>query len=324
MTVIERRAGWYADPWQQASWRYWTGTRWTRATSGLATAGAERYARERLALRLEAGAAPSPWPPPPPMLPISWQAVQPPEVADRRIDLPASAFGWAMLGLLIGIVASAAGSILASFLTDNLALELLVSQSLLWFGLLGAVVFNSHRYGTGHIRDDYRVAFRGVDIPIGLGLSLGARVAAGIVTVVILRLLGSDIDRFTNAVDDYRRSNVAFVITIVIVVVGAPIVEELYFRGVVMRSLEPSLRPAGAIAVQAAIFGSLHVNPDASWKQNVALVAALGITGAGLGIIAYIARRLGPSMWTHAFFNTVAAIVMIADPDAVLIPLRHL
>lgn len=227
-----------------------------------------------------------------------------------------------MLGLLIGVVASAAGVIVAGLLTDSLAIELVASQSMLWVGLVGTAVFNSKRYGTGRLREDYQIGLRGVDVPIGLGLSLGARVAAGIVMMLILLVLGSDLDALPNPVDDYRDSTLAFVITIVIVVVGAPIVEELYFRGVLMRSLEPSLRPAGAIAVQAAIFGSMHLNPDATWQQNVAITTALAVTGAGLGLTAYIAKRLGPSMWTHAFFNTVAAIVMIAERAVLVGPLR--
>ena len=307
-SMTELQPGWYADPWHQARWRYWTGARWTRATSGVAPPDGDVGRRD--ALRKRAMSMPAPWPPPLPMV-----------LRDRRVDLPASAFGWGMLGLLIGIVGSAVGAIVVHLLTDSLAVEVVVSQSLLWLGLIGAVVFNARRYGTGRIRDDYQVGFRGVDVPIGLGLSLGLRIATGVIAVVVLLLLGADATALPNVVDDYRHSTAALVVTIVIVVVGAPVVEELFFRGVLMRSLEPSLRPGGAIVVQALIFGSLHVNPNGTWQQNVALTIALAAAGAGLGATAYVAKRLGTSMWTHGFFNTFAAVVIVANQLTVLGPL---
>lgn len=316
MTTTERRPGWYADPWRQASWRYWSGARWTRSTSGLAPAVVDAEESRALhALRLQAIAAPSPWPappcPPPPAAP--WESGAEGSKPDRRIDLPASAFGWGMLWLLFGLIASGAGAILVDVLSDSLTLELAVSQSLLWAGLVGAALFNSRRYGTGRLRTDYQIGLRGVDAPIGLGFSLAARLGTGVIVVVVLALLGSDVDSLPNPVDDYQHSLSALILTVLIVAIGAPLVEELFFRGVLMRSLEPSLRPAGAIVVQAAIFGSMHVNGDGTWQQNVATIIALGAVGGGLGSIAYVTKRLGVSMWTHGLFNVFAAVVMIVD-----------
>jgi membrane protease YdiL (CAAX protease family) len=219
-----------------------------------------------------------------------------------------------MLGLLVAAVASVAGALAGRLVTDQYSAELVLSQLGLWFGMIGAVVFCGRRYGTGRLRHDYQVDLRGVDTAIGLGLSVAARIAAGVVTVVVLLLLGTDTDTLPNQVgDEIRHSHVALAITVAFVVLGAPVVEELYFRGLLMRSLEPSLKPAGAIAVQAVIFGSLHANADATWQQNVALMSALAVVGAGLGLTAYVSKRLSIGMWTHALFNLVAAIVLVVD-----------
>jgi uncharacterized protein len=153
---------------------------------------------------------------------------------------------------------------------------------------------------------------RGRDVALGVSLSVATRIVAGGTAVIVLLLTGAEIDALPSQVDAYERSDAAILAIVVLAVIGAPVVEELFFRGLLMRSLEASLRPAGAIAVQAVLFGLVHVS-DVGWRQNLAIVSSLAVAGAVLGALVYWTKRLGPAIWLHASFNAFAAIVLVAQ-----------
>ena len=273
--------GWYADPGGTVDQRYWDGAHWTQG------AVVDGVVAER----------PLPLVPPP---------------DDLRAVLPAAAAGWGLLGWVVGMVGATVGLIGSRAVTDNLLVHLLASQTLLWAGLMGAVLIDSRRYGSGRIRRDYQLCLRGKDVALGVSLSLVARVAAGGVAVLVLLLTNEDVDALPSQVDAYERSTAALVAVVIIAVFAAPVVEELFFRGLLMRSLEPSLKPAGAIAVQAVLFGAVHVS-DVGWRQNVAIMSSLAVTGAILGVLVFATKRLGPAIWLHATFNGIAAVVIVAQ-----------
>jgi len=91
----------------------------------------------------------------------------------------------------------------------------------------------------------------------------------------------------------------------------APLFEELYFRGVLLRSflvLFDTRRAAWvgasvAVLVDGALFGAAHLGND-TWVQLPGLV----FTGIVLAILAVRTGRLGPSIVTHASFNALAVL----------------
>jgi hypothetical protein len=94
----------------------------------------------------------------------------------------------------------------------------------------------------------------------------------------------------------------AFIALAIVVVVGAPVVEELFFRGLVLRSLQRRFGDTWAVVGSAVIFGVAHFEP----LQLPALVA-LGLI---LGAMAVSTKRLGPSIFVHAGFNLVTMIAL--------------
>ena len=97
----------------------------------------------------------------------------------------------------------------------------------------------------------------------------------------------------------------------VMTIVLAPLFEELYFRGVLLRGLLGAWRTrlaivgvAGSVLVDAALFGIAHLGID-EWIQLPGLVA-LGVV---LCVLAIRTGRLGPSILTHAGFNLLAVAV---------------
>ncbi|HMC42582.1 MAG TPA: CPBP family intramembrane glutamic endopeptidase, partial [Acidimicrobiales bacterium] len=82
------------------------------------------------------------------------------------------------------------------------------------------------------------------------------------------------------------------------------LVEELFFRGLLQRSLAGWLGPGPAIGVAALGFGLAHGEA----VQLLALVAF----GVVLGVLAQRSGRLGPGIVAHAAFNgaTIAVIAL--------------
>lgn len=92
---------------------------------------------------------------------------------------------------------------------------------------------------------------------------------------------------------------------VVIVGVLAPVFEEIFFRGLVQRSLlKRGLGPVLAIGITALFFGVTH----ALLLQLPGLVLA----GAIFGALAHRAGRLGPAIAAHVTFNMVTVIVLLA------------
>lgn len=103
-----------------------------------------------------------------------------------------------------------------------------------------------------------------------------------------------------------------FALVAVMTTVGAPIVEEMFFRGVLFRALDDGLSRifahAGSIAatvLSACLFALAHGEP----LQFVGL-AFLGVV---LAVLVKRTGRLTPSIITHVSFNAVAMISLIAQ-----------
>jgi membrane protease YdiL (CAAX protease family) len=92
-----------------------------------------------------------------------------------------------------------------------------------------------------------------------------------------------------------------------IAVIGAPVVEELFFRGLLLRALTTAMGVPGAIAVQALLFGVAHFSPILG-LASVSVMTVVAAAGVIFGITAWW-RRVGTSVAAHAFFNLIAVLI---------------
>lgn len=98
----------------------------------------------------------------------------------------------------------------------------------------------------------------------------------------------------------------------VVMLVAAPVFEELLFRGVVLRALSARMPSAVAVPAQAVVFGLFHIEP-ARGAGNIGLVVVLSVLGVGLGLVAARSGKgLGGSMLAHALHNAVAFAIGVA------------
>ena len=100
-------------------------------------------------------------------------------------------------------------------------------------------------------------------------------------------------------------------VSFVVTVFGAPIVEELVFRGMIYRHLRMAMPRLGwlALVLQAVLFGMAH--GQLLWA---AFTFALALV---LGLLYDYFDSLWPCILTHMFFNAANYIPFPFEPDAV-------
>jgi len=98
------------------------------------------------------------------------------------------------------------------------------------------------------------------------------------------------------------------VVAFIMVVVAAPVLEEVLFRGVVLQGLLRNERPWVAIGQSALLFGLFHFNPAQSLNA--------GLAGLLLGWLYYRTRSLWLCMAAHALNNLLAFSAMWLAPTA--------
>lgn len=227
---------------------------------------------------------------------------------------PRWGLGDVILGLVTGIALSSvlAGVWLGLSGDDTLSIGgKAFSQMGLWIGLVGAPVLAARRKGSGHVSTDFGWGFRPVDLALGAAAALLAIfVIVPAVGVVLRPLLGHpDVSKPVNDLVDEAKGP-AIVGLALIAAVGAPLVEELFFRGLLLRSIEKRLGTGWAIAGSSVFFGLAHPN-DIPWKGQLVVMAALAALAVVLATLAVRTGRLGASIVAHAVFNAVNLAVAI-------------
>ena len=126
---------------------------------------------------------------------------------------------------------------------------------------------------------------------LGSGLVIGAALFAA--TIGVLAALG------LYTVQGWRGP--AVLIAPLAVSVGAAVIEELLFRGVIFRIIEASLGTWIALVISAALFGLVHLgNPNATWLAAAAISLEAGIMLAAAYVLT---RRLWLPIGIHAAWN---------------------
>ena len=143
---------------------------------------------------------------------------------------------------------------------------------------------------------------------LGLGLLSGAGLVvlgwiAGIVVVVVARMLLGHPPIQPEQIPSTVKGP-SLLLSGIVVVLAAPIGEEMFFRGFLYQALRRrfSLWPAALISSLA--FAVVHVSP--------VLIFALFPVGLGLALVFEHRRSLLSSMAAHAVFNLVGILVIVA------------
>jgi uncharacterized protein len=239
----------------------------------------------------------------------AWAPVQPVfEEREAHPHLPlAAALG--ALGILLAslLVGRAMGALVAAVAPDMLGFAVAVA---LGYGPSVAWAWYVVRRWGGRSPSAVGWKFRWVDLGWG-PLTWLAAVASQLVMYGLVVLFHIPIASNVEDVSDPDVTRVYQVATVLAAVVAAPLVEELVFRGLVLRGLLSRFGPLAAIALQGVLFGFAHSDP-ARGAGNLGLALVLSAVGVSLGTSAYLLRRIGPTVVAHAIFNGVVLIIVLS------------
>lgn len=264
--------GWFPDPHGGIALRYWDGVRWT----------------DRLAV--PAGAVPQPREP---FRTIPYQA--------------------AVMMLVATGVSLIADKYVVNFLVRYrwpIAAYVVIAAVVGYLPLVLGCRYVLARFATGSFSSDIGLRFRKADLGWG-PVTWMASLSAQVVVAIIILTLHIPIVSNTEGVSRLSGNRTYIISFALLAVLVAPVVEELVFRGVILRGLCSRLPPWLAIGLQGVLFGAAHVDPVRG-LGNIGLVMVLSAVGTVLGGAAYLTRRLAPTMIAHALINTMAVILTLA------------
>lgn len=193
---------------------------------------------------------------------------------------------------------------------DDLPLSLLfIAQTGLWIGLLGVPLLVTRLKGRGIVAD-LGLRMRVHDLWRGGGIgALVQLIAVPLLYWPILELLdksASDLEGPARELTDRAEGAVGVVLLILIVGIGAPIVEEVFYRGLFLRALLKRGLPVwAAIAISSTVFGISHL--------QLLQLPALVLFGIAAGVLAVRSGRLGPPIAAHLAFNMVTVVALLAS-----------
>lgn len=209
-----------------------------------------------------------------------------------------------LVGLIVAVLAQSAWIGAHHGRSDSLG-ALLSGTIGLWVGLAGAPLWTSRTSGHSSLRRDFGLRLGIIDIP--LGALVGVAAQYGLSYVVYLPWRSNA--RFMRQVSQPAQHIAGLahgggvILLVLVLVVGAPVVEELFFRGLLLKALRERIGPAGAVLASAGLFGLAHFEP-----RQLPVLALFGVV---LGLLALRTGRLGASICAHAAFNALAVYSLL-------------
>ncbi len=231
-------------------------------------------------------------------------------IPGRRDAAPSStAPTWGLVDAVVAVLLALVGSSIVAMIvnvpkgTDPTIAQQFLINIPLWASLGLVPIWATIRKGDGPVID-LGLRFAPVDLLIGLvaGTVLQLVIVDG--TYWLLRDVFS-IDEFSvDKVEEPARKLIdsvtgsGWALLLVMVLVMAPVVEEIFYRGLVMRSLDRYVPRWASVLLTAAVFALMHF-------QAVQLLGLL-LFGIACGALVQWTGRLGTSMMTHLVFNAWA------------------
>jgi membrane protease YdiL (CAAX protease family) len=191
------------------------------------------------------------------------------------------------------------------------------------------IVLVVRRRGSGNLRHDLGLAFRPIDLVIGLVAFVGVQILRVILGLLVVAIFGLPA-RTGTAVPP---TPLWFVLNdLLVACIVAPFVEEAMARGLVLRAfrdamLRRALRKGRAlpdvdvqfeaaavgVLVSSAIFVAAHLYKGAGDPRTM-LVLATSILPLALvtGVLAVATRRLGAGIVVHVLTNVTAVLLGVA------------
>ena len=277
-TGDERGEGWYPDPFGRLAFRWWDGAGWT----GYAAAADHA---------------------------VQWDPDPVEDAIAVAPGLPGVVTAFVGYGVAVGLSLAIIGVLVALDRPGGRTAAIALSELGLWGGLVGACVVVSRRRGTGSLIRDFDYHFRWIDLGFGVAGAVAGRLvsAAFVAPLPVSARRLKDVDK--SIFHDATHGAVAWTVLIVVTCIGAPLVEELFFRGLLQTRLVGRFGVVPGIVAASLLFGAAHM---IAWRGADTFVYAWAVAGGGLvlGTMRYLTGRLGPGIVAHALFNAIALLAV--------------
>ena len=205
----------------------------------------------------------------------------------------------AVMAVLIALVGSSivAGLVVEKGADPTLAQQFLINIPL-WASLGLVPIWATIRKGNGPVQD---LGFRFQPVDALIGLVAGTALQLGVVDGAYWVLRGvysrDEVEEPARKLAGAAHGS-GWAILLVMVLVMAPVIEELFYRGLVMRSLDRHMPRWASVLLTALLFAVMHF-------QSVQLLGLL-LFGIACGALVQWTGRLGTSIATHLVFNAWA------------------
>lgn len=273
----------------------------------------------------------------------SKRTANPAQLSPGAMTRPAWGMGDAALGLAAFLIIPFGGGLLIHSLGGGGLTPPLIFASLLlvWLTMLSVCVLVSKRRGYGSLARDFGLRIRWIDVAIGFGCGIAARLLVALLAFLILLvwppedggLLESNVNLFLTGNGWWILIN-AFIGGVLI----APILEELFFRGFILRAVQNAIWLGGAesraggswpirqgterrplplatttaVLVSAMVFAVVHLGAVSDLQSAVLLLVSIFVMGVVCGALTVLTGRLGSAIVTHMVFNGVAMVLALA------------
>ena len=243
--------------------------------------------------------------------------------------LPPQAVSWGLpdaalgLGLFVAIIVGSSFLGRAPWFPHSDALGTAITV-VFYAVLVAYAVVVARRRGLGSLTRDFGLELKWVDLLIGVGLAIVLRFVTVFIynfAITALRLPAAP----TGNLELPKNFVWAVIVGLGIASLIAPIVEELYFRGLLMRAIRNAVirrsRFEGerttarartiSVVVSAIIFAGFHLYEATNLTMLFVLGVNILVFGLIAGAIASRTRRLGPSLVMHIATNAFGAVLLL-------------
>jgi len=214
--------------------------------------------------------------------------------------------------VVAGVLLAVLGVSSSTDIGDSVLIYVSVVTDLAWFAGMLVWLFRWHPgwrerigvfFGTRGLRDGLFGAIGGVILYPVIAF------VVGIPLTILFNLLSGQ----ETTTPEQLPSNLpatAAVVSAILAVLVAPIVEELFFRGILFRSVRDRRGFWMGAIVSGLLFGLVHYVP-AAWQDTLLLQSIMVFTGIGLAWIYERRGNLVANIAAHMAFNTIGIILIL-------------
>lgn len=178
-----------------------------------------------------------------------------------------------------------------------------------WAGLLLPTWWAATRKGDGDWRKLLNWGFRAkIDIPLAIGVTaviLGFQVLLNLGASAV----GIDPESLSNTSVVTSQTGIWLVAMALCAGIGAPIVEEIFFRGLFLTVATRNYGRVAGIVLSSAVFGVLHM--QGTLLASIFVVTQTAVLGAIMAIMVTKTKRLGTPIAFHMVFNSTGVAIAL-------------